>query len=199
VGALLTNSTVGGVTQGPLEGHGDEPAVVVQVTPRSYRTRAIGFITGGLLLIMIFVVGIVRYDRTPNDPILALAAIGYGVYCAVQARRQVTHTVLRIDRSGLHSGNGLYDHTWAGVVMVWVGSSSGLRLPIVLGPALHVFTQAGVDFAQRAGTPPKALHTIPVGGFRSVSDLCERLGRITDASIVDGTQVSRRDAAAALG
>lgn len=187
----------GRVTEMPLAGHGEESAVVVQVTPRDYRTRAVAFIAGGLLLTTISVLLTVLYGRTP-DLVIGPAAVGYGIYCARQVRRQITHTVLRIDRSGLHSGDGVYERTWAGVVMVWVGSSTGLRLPIVGQPVLNVFTQAGVEFAQRAGTRPKALYTIPVGGLWTVSNLCDRLGKLTDASIVDGTQVSRRDAAAAL-
>jgi hypothetical protein len=45
---------------------------------------------------------------------------------------------------------------------------------------------------------PQARYTIPVGGGWRVSDLCDRLSRITDASIVNGTQASRRAAAASL-
>ena len=180
----------------PLAGDDDEFAVVVQITPRNYRTRAIACIAGGILLTAVLIWLAVVHDTLP-DPFLGVMALGYGIYCAGQARRQVTYTVLSIDRSGFRTGDGLYDRDWAGVVMVWVGSPTGLRLPIVRRPAMSIFTELGVDFARRAGTRPKVLYTVPVGRWE-VSDLCRRLGRMTDAAIVNGTQVSRRRAAAAL-
>lgn len=176
----------------------DEPAVLVQVTPSNYRSQAVGFIGGGLLLTALSIVLDVVYDRSFINPLLTLGAVGYGTYCATQAWRQATHTVLRIDQDGLSTGDGLHDHGWAGVVMVWVGSSTGLRLPLVSRPMIHVFTGAGMEFAQRVGTRPQARYTIPVAGRWRIADLCERLRKVTEASIVDGTRVSRRAAAASL-
>ncbi len=63
---------------------------------------------------------------------------------------------------------------------------------------LSVFTQAGIDFAGRAGTRPQARYTIPVGRHRRIPDLCDRLRRLTDATVIDGTRTSRRAAAASL-
>ena len=168
----------------------------MQVTPSSYRLQAIGFIVLGVVGTVVSVLLAVMDDRTFS--LLPLVAVGHGVYCAVQARRGVTRTVLRVDSSGLRTGDGVHDYTWAGVIMVWVGSSTGLRLPVVSQPVLHVFTQAGVEFARRAGTLPQARYTLPVGGLWEVSNLCDRLSKITNALIVDGTQVSRRTAAKAL-
>ena len=184
------------MSERPAAGHDDEFEVVVQVTPRNYRTRAIVSSAGAILLTALLAWLVVVHDTLP-DPIPVLMLLGYGISCVGQARRRVTHTVLRIDRSGFRTGDGLYDRDWAGVAMVWVGSSTGLRLPLVRRPAMSIFTEMGVDFARRAGTRPKVLYTVPVGRW-DVSDLCRRLGRMTDAAIVDGTQISRRDAAAAL-
>ena len=175
----------------------DESAIVIELTPRNYRRQAICFIGLGVVMLAVSVVLFVYSDRDPS-PLVPLAAIGYGVYCARQARRQVTRTLLTIDRAGIRSGDGTYDCTWAGVVLIWVGWSTGLRLPVLSQPVLHVFTQAGVEVAQRAGTPPKALFSLPVGGAWRVSDLCARLETITEAAVVDGTRVSRRSAAADL-
>ena len=66
----------GRVTEMPLAGHGEESAVVVQVTPRDYRTRAVAFIAGGLLLTTISVLLTVLYGRTP-DLVIGPAAVGY--------------------------------------------------------------------------------------------------------------------------
>ena len=170
----------------------------MQVTPSNYRSQAVGFIGGGLLLSALSVVLDVVYDSSFSNPLLTLGVVGYGIYFAVQARRQATHTVLRIDRDGLRTGDGLHDHGWAGVVMVWVGSSTGLRLPLLSRPTIHVFTGAGVAFAQRIGTRPQARYAIPVAGRWQIADLCDRLRKVTEASIVDGTRVSRRAAAALL-
>jgi hypothetical protein len=173
----------------------NEVAVVVEVTPSDYRNRAIGFLALGLVVSVLTLVLATRFDRTPSV-LLPVAAVGYGIYCAVRARRRVTDTVLRIDPSGLRSSDGLHDHTWDGVVMVWVGSATGLRLPAVWQPVLSIFTNAGLEFAHRVGTRPQPLYTMPVGGPWRVAELCDRLSRMTDASIQDGTRISRRAAAA---
>ncbi len=107
----------------------DETAVVVEVTPSNYRLRAFVFIGLGVVAIIVTVVLTVLFDRE-LQPLLPLAAVGYGIYCAVQARHQVTQTVVQIDSSGVRSGDGVFDHSWAGVVLVWVGSATGLRLPV---------------------------------------------------------------------
>ena len=176
---------------------GAGPAVVVEITPRDYRRQGLCFLVAGFLFAAASIWSELR-DESFGNPVLGLAAIGYGIYCLVQARRQVTRDVLRIDRSGIRSGDGLYDQTWNGVVLVWVGSSTGLRLPFVSPPVLSVFTHAGLDFARRAGTRPQARYSVPVGGPWTVSRLCDQLRRITDADVVDGHEVSRRAAAADL-
>jgi hypothetical protein len=176
---------------------GAEPAVVVEITPRDYRRQGLFFLVAGLLFTAASIWSDLRHGSFGN-PVLGLAAIGYGSYCLVQARRQVTRDVLRIDRSGIRSGDGLYDQSWNGVVMVWVGSSTGLRLPFVSPPVLSVFTHAGLDFARRAGTRPQARYSVPVGGPWTVRRLCSRLRLITAADVVDGHETSRRAAAAAL-
>lgn len=175
-----------------------EPAVVVEITPRDYRRRSLFFIVGGLLLTAVSIWLDVGDDRSGGNPVVGLMAIGYGIYCQVQARHQVTRNLLRIDRSGIRSADGLYDQTWNGVVMVWVGSSTGLRLPLVGQPVLSVFTQAGLDFAGRAGTRPKARYSVPVGPPWTVRELSSELSMITSASVTNGHQVSRASAAAAL-
>lgn len=177
---------------------GVEPAVVVEVTPGDYRARSIGFVVGGVLLTAVAVWLEVRHGRSDVNPFLGPGAVAYGLWCALQARRQVTRTLLRIDRSGLTSDDGLHDHTWAGVEMVWVGSSTGLRLPVVGRPVLSLFTSAGVDFATRAGTRLKPRSTIPVGPPWTVRTLCDQLAQITPVLVVDGTEVSRAAAAAEL-
>ncbi len=176
---------------------GAGPAVVVELTPRSYRSRSILFVVVGVLLVGLSVWLGDRDDRFVN-PFVGLTAIGYGLYCARQARRQVTRTLLRIDRSGIRSGDGVYDQGWGGVVMVWVGSSTGLRVPLVTEPVLSVFTGSGLDFARRAGTRPKALCSVPVGAPWTVRKLCEQLAAITDVPVVDGRTTSRAAAAATL-
>lgn len=80
--------------------------------------------------------------------------------------------------------------------MVWVGSSTGWRLPFVPRPVLSLFTGAGVDFARRAGSRLQPVQNIPVPGPWRTADLCERLERITGVEVVNGTRVSRRRAAA---
>jgi len=182
----------------PAAGPGAEPAVVVEITPRDYQKQSWFFLIGGLLWTAASVWADVRHDESFANPFLGLASIGYGIYCRVQARRQVTRNLLRVDRSGIRSGDGLYDQTWNGVVMVWVGSSTGLRLPFVNPPVLSVFTHAGLDFARRAGTRPQARYSVPVGPPWSVRTLCRQLREITDATVVNGHDVSRRVAAADL-
>ena len=174
------------------------PAVVVDITPRDYRARGVAALVVGLLLAAAFAWQTAAQDRSSVNPFWALLVLGYGVYCIRQARRQVTRTLLRIDRSGLRSGDGLHDRRWDGVVLVWVGSSTGLRLPDVTQPTLSLFTAAGVDFARRAGTRPKALFTIPVGAPWTVRTLCEQLRSITDAPVLSGRDISRAGAAAGL-
>ncbi|MGI3785109.1 MAG: hypothetical protein ACRYG2_30490, partial [Janthinobacterium lividum] len=156
------------------------------------------FGVGGLLLTASSVWFEVGDGHSAGNPFLGIAGIAYGIYCARQARRQVTRTLLTIDRSGIRSEDGSYDQSWAGVVMVWVGSSTGLRLPLVGQPVLSLFTSSGVDFARRAGTPPKARCSVPVGLPWTVDKLCVELRRITDAPVLDGSEVSRSSAAALL-
>lgn len=175
-----------------------DPAVTVKITPRDYRWRSLFFIVGGLLLTAVSVWLEVGDHRPVGNPLVGLAALGYGIYCQVQARRQVTRNLLRIDRSGIRSGDGLYDQTWNGVVMVWVGSPTGLRLPLVEQPVMSVFTQAGVDFAARAGTRPKARYSVPAALSWKVARLCDELGKITNVTVVNGHDVSRFSAARAL-
>lgn len=175
-----------------------EPVVLVQITPSNYRFQAICFIILGSLLMGLPVFLTLVFEDPFRLPLLPLTAVAYGIYCAVRARRQVTRTVLRINRSGLRTDDGLHDHGWAGVVMVWVGSATGLRLPVVHQPVLNVFTGPGLDFAERAGVRPTAQYTIPIGSSWNVPDLCDQLQKITTASIVSGTQVSRRAAASSL-
>lgn len=186
-----------GVTEDVRPAEGADTAIVVEITPSSYRQRAIAFLSLGVLGVIVTVLLVVVIDST-LQPMLPLAAIAYGLYCASRARHQVTQSVIRIDSAGLRSGDGVHDHSWAGVVMVWVGSSTGLRLPDLGQPVLSVFTQAGVDFAARAGLRPQPRYTFPLGGLRDVAEICDRLSRFTDASIVNGTQTSRRTAAASL-
>lgn len=175
----------------------DQTAVVVEVTPANYRRRAIGFSGVGLVATILALVLAIHYGRSPSL-LVPIVAVSYGIYCAIKAQRHVTDTIIRIDPSGLRSTNGIHDHTWDGVVMVWVGSSTGLRLPVVTQPVLSVFTGAGVEFAERVGMRPQPRYTMPVGGPWSVVELCNRLSRITNASVLDGTQISRRAAAASL-
>ncbi len=174
-----------------------EPGIRVEITPRDYRRQARLFLVAGLLMLVVSVWLDVRHDRS-GDPVLGVVAVGYGLYCRVQARRQVTRTVLEIGRTGIRSGDGRWDETWSGVVLVWVGSSSGLRLPFVAQPVLSVFTRAGVEFAARAGTRPKARYSVPVGPPWTVGRLCAELRGITGAAVVDGRAVSRSSAAGAL-
>ena len=56
----------------------DEPAVLVQVTPSNYRSQAVGFIGGGLLLTALSVVLTVVYDRGFINPLLWLGAVVAG-------------------------------------------------------------------------------------------------------------------------
>ena len=186
------------VSQTSPNGAAEEPAVLVQVTPRSYRVRSIAALVVGVVWTVVAVVLEARDAGSAPNPFFGVIVIGYGIWCAVQARHQVTRTLLRIDREGFTSDEGAYDRAWAGVVMVWVGSSTSLRLPLVLSPTISVFTDGGVDFARRAGTAPKPLHTLPVGDAATVDRLCEQLREITDVPVVDGTRTSRRRAAAAL-
>jgi hypothetical protein len=174
------------------------PAVVVQITPRAYRARAVAFVVGGILLTAVSWWWAARHDRSPSDPLFGVVAVGYGVYCAVQARRQVTRTLLRIDRLGLRSPDGVHDRSWAGVVMVWVGSSTGWRLPFVSQPVISLYTSAGVDFARRAGTRPKPVVSLPVGPPWTVPALCDQLRAITGAPVLSGREVSRPAAARTL-
>lgn len=174
------------------------PAVVVEITPRSYRTQSIVFVVGGLVLTAVSLWFGSGDGRSSTSPFFGLAATAYGIYCGVQSRRQVTRTLLHIDGSGIRSEDGRYDQTWSGVLMVWVGSSTGLRLPLVGQPTISLFTGAGVDFARRAGTRPKPRLTVPVGLPWTVRRLSERLRAITDVPVVEGTRVSRAAAASAL-
>jgi len=185
---------------GAPDPHGEDDAavVVVQITPSGYRSLAITFVTLGVAWLAASVLLDVVFDSTRASPFLGVLSVGYGIYCARRARRQVTQLVVRIDSSGLRTGDGVHEHSWADVIMVWVGSGTGLRLPVVSQPVLSVFTRAGVDFARRAGLRPQARYTLPVGGRWGVPELCERLSRMTDATVVDGRRVSRRAAAAAL-
>ena len=176
----------------------EEPAVVVEITPRDYRRRGVLFIVIGLLVTAVSIWLDVRPGSGGGDPFLGLVAVGYGIYSLVQARRHVTRTLLRIDRSGIRSGDGLYDQSWDGAVMVWVGSSTGLRLPFVGQPVLSVFTEAGLDFARRAGTRPSPRYSVLVGPPWTVRTLAGTLRTITDASVVNGHEVSRPAAAVAL-
>ena len=174
------------------------PAIVVEITPRGYLRRGLVLVAAGLLLTVVSIWLEVQPDRSRGNPVLGLLLAGYGVYCLVQARRQVTRNLLRIDRSGIRSPDGLYDQTWDGVVLVWVGASSGLRLPLVDPPVLSLFTAAGLDFARRAGTRPGPRFSVPVGPPWTVAALCRELSTITDATVVSGRDVSRRTAAAGL-
>lgn len=186
------------MSQTPPGGPVEEPAVLVQITPRSYRVRSVAALVAGAVWTLVAVVLETLDAGSGPNPFFGVIVIGYGIWCAVQARNQVTRTLLRIDREGFRSDEGAYDRTWAGVVMIWVGSSTGLRLPLVLSPTISVFTGGGVDFARRAGTAPKPLHTLPVGDTWTVARLCEQLREITDVPVVDGTTTSRRRAAATL-
>ncbi|GAA3559598.1 hypothetical protein GCM10022197_13820 [Microlunatus spumicola] len=186
------------MSQTPPGGADEGPVVLVQITPRSYRVRSVAALVAGAVWTLVAVVLEAQDAGSGPNPFLGVAVIGYGIWCAVQARHQVTRTLLRVDREGFRSDEGAYDRGWAGVVMVWVGSSTGLRLPVVVSPTVSVFTGGGVDFARRAGTAPKPLHTLPVGGTWTVDRLCAQLREITDVPVVDGTKTSRRRAAAAL-
>lgn len=103
-----------------------------------------------------------------------------------------------MEQGRVWTGDGAYDQAWAGVVLVWVGSATGLRLRPVSQPVLSLFTAAGLEYAARAGTRVQPLVTVPVAGHLPVPDLCGRLRRLTDAEVVDGTRTSRRAAAATL-
>ena len=170
----------------------------MEITPRDYRLRAVIGIVAGVVLLGVSVAVFVVQDGLFN-PVVGIAALVYGIYCARRARAQVTQPVLRIDRDGVHAQDGEFERRWGGVVMVWVGSQTAFRLPFVAQPVLSFFTVAGVDFARRAGLPPTPLYTIAVGGHHQIPDLCHRLRALTTADVVDGTRVSRREAAAALG
>lgn len=185
------------MTDGQRRGDEGQTTILVEVTPSDYRRRAAAFTGIGLGATILALVLAVQTDGSANF-LLPVAAVGYGIYCAVLARRRVTATLVRIDASGLRSADGLHDHTWDGVVMVWVGSWSGLRLPLVRQPVVSVFTGAGVEFAERVGMRAQPRYTLPVGGPMSVSELCGRLSRMSSVSVLDGTQISRRAAAASL-
>ena len=175
-----------------------EQPVLVEVTPSHHRWQAVGCLGVGLLLAALAVVLLVVRDRLVISPVPVVAALAHGSWCAVRARRQVSDTLLRMDRSGLRTGDGLHDHDWAGVVLVRVGSRTGLRLPLVSQPFVHVFTEAGVELARRAATPLQARYSIPVSGLLRVRDLCQRLRTLTDARVVDSTRMSLRAAAASF-
>ncbi len=83
-------------------------------------------------------------------------------------------------------------------MLIWVGPLSGLRLPFVLQPAISVFTDSGVRFAQRARSRPRSLYTIPIDAGLPLTELCERLAALTSAEVVDGRKLSRRAAGATL-
>jgi len=186
------------VAERPAEVPDDGPSIRIEVTPRDFRLRGLVCLVGGLLLTAVWVWSEARTSRSIGNPVIGLAGVAYGVWCLVQARRQVTRDVLRIDRSGIRSGDGLYDQTWGGVVMVWVGSPTGLRTPFVAQPVLSVFTRAGVEFAARAGTSPSARYSVPVATTRTVALLCAELRSITGATVVSGHDRSRSSAARAL-
>lgn len=173
------------------------PSIVVEITPRDYRWRGWVFLVGGMLLTGVSV-WLGTGERSAGNPVVGVFGAGCGVHCLVQARRRVTRNLLTVDRPGIRSSDGLYDQSWDGVVMVWVGSSTGLGPAIAGQPVLSLYTGAGIDFARRAGTRPAPRYSVPVGLPWTVATLCERLQAITDATVVSGRDVSRRAAAAEL-
>lgn len=173
------------------------PSVSLTVTPRDYRRQGTVFLALGLLVLG-FCAVMAAVTGRDGPVLLGLVAVGYGLWAVVQGRRGVTRVVVRVDRSGIRYVDRGVDRDWSGVVMVWVGSSTGLRLPALGQATLSFYTAAGVDFAGRVGSRPSALFSVPVGGVWDLAGLCARLRAVTDADVVDGSRVSRRAAAAAL-
>ena len=97
---------------------------------------------------------------------------------------------LAFDRDGVHGADGLRLHSWSGVVAVWVGHPRldrlARRLPRFWSPQLRLYSESGLDFDRRAGTPvhPRVQVAVPAG--TTAEQVAEAVSRMSSAPVLVG-------------